>query len=174
MKRPVCPVAPLPEPTARSGVFGAVDAGLRQAQPRPQPALRSGYVRFVPVATRWMDNDLYGHLNNVVYYSLFDTAVNSVLVADGGLDLQRGETIGIVVESGCAYFSALAFPEPVEVGVRVAHIGRTSARYELGVFAVGVDRACACGHFVHVFVDRVERRPVPIADRLLAVLQGLL
>lgn len=128
---------------------------------RPQPDGRAAYARFVPLTTRWMDNDVYGHLNNVVYYSLFDTAVNSLLIEAGALDLHGGEVIGLVVETHCNFFESLAFPQRIDAGVRVAHQGRSSVRYEIGLFAEGAELCAARGHFVHVYVDRDSRRPVP-------------
>ncbi len=127
---------------------------------RPQPDGREAYARFVPLTTRWMDNDVYGHLNNVVYYSLFDTAVNSLLIEAGALDIHGGEVIGLVVETHCNFFESLAFPQRIEAGVRVANLGRSSVRYEIGLFAEGATRCAARGHFVHVYVDRDSRRPV--------------
>ena len=107
-----------------------------------------------------MDNDAYGHVNNVVYYSFFDTAVNTWLIERGALDVDQGEVIGLVVETGCHYFAPLAYPEPVTAALRVAHVGRSSVRYEIALFAPGADEAAAQGHFVHVYVDRAARRPV--------------
>ena len=127
---------------------------------RPQPDARDAYPRFVPLTTRWMDNDVYGHLNNVVYYSLFDTAVNSLLIEAGALDIHGGEVIGLVVETHCNFFASLAFPQRIDAGVRVANQGRSSVRYEIGLFAEGAATCAACGHFVHVYVDRDSRRPV--------------
>ena len=127
---------------------------------RPQPDTRDAYPRFVPLTTRWMDNDVYGHLNNVVYYSLFDTAVNRLLIEAGALDIHGGEVIGLVVETHCNFFESLAFPQAIEAGVRVAHQGRSSVRYEIGLFAEGAPSCAARGHFVHVYVDRDSRRPV--------------
>ena len=127
---------------------------------RPQPDARSRYPRLVPLTTRWMDNDIYGHLNNVVYYSLFDTAVNSLLIEAGALDIHGGAVIGLVVETHCNYFEPLAFPQRIEAGVRVAQLGRSSVRYEIGLFAEGAALCAARGHFVHVYVDRDSRRPV--------------
>jgi acyl-CoA thioester hydrolase len=129
---------------------------------RPQPDARSAYPRFVPLTTRWMDNDVYGHLNNVVYYSLFDTAVNSLLIEAGALDIHSGDVIGLVVETHCNFFESLAFPQRIEAGVRVAHQGRSSVRYEIGLFAEGDELCAARGHFVHVYVDRDSRRPVEV------------
>jgi acyl-CoA thioester hydrolase len=127
---------------------------------RPQPDTRSAYARFVPLTTRWMDNDVYGHLNNVVYYSLFDTAVNRLLIEAGALDIHGGEVIDLVVETHCNFFESLAFPQQIDAGVRVASQGRSSVRYEIGLFAEGADLCAARGHFVHVYVDRDSRRPV--------------
>lgn len=127
---------------------------------RPAPEPRSAFARFIPVPTRWMDNDLYGHLNNVIYYSLFDTAVNRYLIDAGALDLHAGEVIGLVVETHCNFFASLAFPQQVEAGLRVAQRGRSSVRYEIGLFAAGEDLCAARGHFVHVYVQRDSRRPV--------------
>jgi acyl-CoA thioester hydrolase len=108
-----------------------------------------------------MDNDVYGHLNNVIYYSLFDTAVNRYLIEQGALDIHQGEVIGLVVETHCNFFASLAFPQQVQAGLRVAQRGRSSVRYEIGLFADGEDLSAAAGHFVHVYVDRASRRPVP-------------
>ena len=140
---------------------------------RPQPAERSAYAAFVPVPTRWADNDVYGHVNNVTYYSYFDTAVNTYLIAQGVLDIHSGAVIGLVVETGCQFCAPAAFPEQLEVGVRLAHLGRSSVRYELAVFRSQEATACAQGHFVHVYVDRVSRRPVELPEALRGVLEGL-
>jgi acyl-CoA thioester hydrolase len=142
--------------------------------PRPQPDARASYARFVPLSTRWMDNDAYGHLNNVVYYSLFDTAVNRLLIEAGALDIHAGEVIGLVVETHCNFFDSLAFPQAIEAGVRVARQGRSSVRYEIGLFAQGAEHCAARGHFVHVYVDRHSRRPVAaLPDAYLHALKGL-
>ena len=130
------------------------------SKPRPEP--READRRFRPMTTRWMDNDLYGHLNNVVYYGLFDSAVNGYLIDAGALDIHAGGVIGLVVETHCNYFAPLAFPQPVDAGLRVARVGRSSVRYEVGVFGAGEPLAAACGHFVHVYVDRASRRPTPL------------
>lgn len=130
------------------------------ASPRPQPLARAHYRAFRPIGTRWLDNDIYGHVNNVVYYSWFDTAVNGYLIEQGALDIHAGAVIGLVVETQCHYFASLAFPQAVEAGLRVAHIGRSSVRYEVGIFAAGAPTCAARGHFVHVYVDRATRRPV--------------
>ena len=131
---------------------------------------RARYRHFLPIATRWMDNDVYGHVNNVVYYSYFDTVINEYLIARGGLDIAAGAAVGLCVESHCVYLRPLAFPEPIDAGLRVAHLGRSSVRYEIGVFARGEDVAAAHGWFVHVFVDRVTRRPTPVPDPIRAAL----
>ena len=140
---------------------------------RPQPDARDAYPRLVPLTTRWMDNDVYGHLNNVVYYSLFDTAVNSLLIGAGALDLQGGEVIGLVVETHCNFFEPLAFPQRIEAGVRVARQGCSSVRYEIGLFDQGAPMSAAVGHFVHVYVDRATRRPVPLPEAFVKALQAL-
>jgi len=140
---------------------------------RPQPLPRAAYRRFVPLATRWLDNDAYGHLNNVVYYAMFDTAVNGLLIEAGVLDVAAGEVIGFVVETRCNYFSPLAFPQALEAGVRVGRIGGSSVRYEIGIFAAGAAETAARGHFIHVYVDRATQRPVALPDRLLQVVKEL-
>ena len=140
---------------------------------RPQPQGRDHYRVFRDITTRWMDNDVYGHVNNVVYYSWFDTAVNAHLIEQGALDIERGAVIGLVVETQCNYFAPLAFPQTVQAGVRVAQLGRSSVRYEVGLFAQGSHSAAACGHFVHVYVDSETRRPVPLPDSLKNTLKSL-
>jgi acyl-CoA thioester hydrolase len=137
------------------------------------PAPRTAYRHFLPITTRWMDNDVYGHVNNVVYYSYFDTVVNEYLIRAGVLDVEHGETIGLVVETQCNYFAPLVFPERIEAGLRVARLGSTSVRYEVGLFKEGEMLPAAQGHFVHVYVDRGTRRPVALPDRLREVLEGL-
>jgi len=130
-------------------------------------------VHFLPIQTRWSDNDVYGHVNNVVYYSWFDTVVNEYLIASGALDIQASAVVGLVVETQCNYFSELAFPQRVDAGLRVAHAGRSSVRYELALFAADSDAASAQGHFVHVYVDRASRRPVPLPTPLRAAVERL-
>jgi acyl-CoA thioester hydrolase len=125
--------------------------------------VRADYRVFRSIPTRWMDNDSYGHVNNVVHYSLFDTAVNAHLVEAGLLDIAGGATIGLVVETGCRFFRSISFPEVVEAGLRVAHMGRSSVRYEIGLFTAASPDAAAEGFLVHVYVDRDHRRPVPLA-----------
>jgi acyl-CoA thioester hydrolase len=119
---------------------------------------RAAYPRLVPLTTRWGDNDVYGHVNNVVYYAFFDTAVNGILVEAGALDIARSPVIGLVVETGCRYFAPVAFPDRITAGVRVAHLGRTSVRYEIAIFREDEAEAAAQGHFVHVYVDRETGR----------------
>lgn len=153
---------PNPSPTANPG-----------AAARPSPEPRSAYAAFRTITTRWMDNDVYGHVNNVVYYSWFDTAVNAYLIEQGVLDIHAGSTIGLVIETQCNYFAPLAFPQNIEAGIRVARLGGSSVRYEVGLFAEGEDLCAAKGHFVHVYVDRETRRPVPVPESLRAVLTGL-
>ncbi len=133
---------------------------------RAAPQHRSTYPVFRSITTRWSDNDVYGHVNNVVYYSWFDTAVNGHLIDMGALDIHAGDTIGLVVETQCNYFAPLAFPQSVEAGVRVARIGSSSVRYEVGLFAVGEPLTAAAGHFVHVYVDRATRRPAVLPQSL--------
>ena len=140
---------------------------------RPRPLPRSAFRHFAPVTTRWMDNDAYGHLNNVVYYSLFDTAVNAWLIGAGVLDVQRGDTVCFVVETRCQYFAPLAFPQSVEVGLRAVELGRSSVRYAIGVFAAGAVETAAHGEFVHVCVDRATERPVSLPDALRRALESL-
>ena len=140
---------------------------------RPQPEPRSAYRAFRTIGTRWMDNDAYGHVNNVVYYSWFDTAVNGHLVRAGALDIERGEVIGLVVETRCNYFAPLAFPQDVEAGLRVAHVGSSSVRYEVGLFVQGEALTAAKGHFIHVYVDRAQRRPTDLPPKLKSVLEAL-
>jgi acyl-CoA thioester hydrolase len=139
---------------------------------KPSAEHRSAYRALRPITTRWMDNDAYGHVNNVVYYSWFDTAVNAYLIEHGALDIHEGKTIGLVVETQCNYFAPLAFPQIVEAGIRVAHMGSSSVRYEVGIF--GSDDLCAAkGHFVHVYVDAATRRPTVLPEKLKIVLETL-
>lgn len=144
------------------------------AAARPQPQERGAYQAFKTITTRWSDNDVYGHVNNVVYYSWFDTAVNSYLIEQGALDIEHGDTIGLVIETQCNYFAPLAFPQNVEAGIRVARIGSSSVRYEVGLFAQGEALTAAAGHFIHVYVDRQTHRPCALPARLREVLQALI
>jgi acyl-CoA thioester hydrolase len=141
--------------------------------PKPQPETRAGYKAFRTITTRWMDNDAYGHVNNVVYYSWFDTAVNAHLIEQGVLDIHRGDTIGLVVETQCNYFAPVEFPQVVEAGLRVARVGASSVRYEVGLFLQGEPLTAAKGHFVHVYVDRATRRPAALPAPLKKVLEAL-
>lgn len=143
------------------------------ARPKIGVHTRDGYRVFRSVPTRWADNDVYGHVNNVVYYSWFDTAVNALLIEQGALDIHHGTTVGFVAETHCNYFAALAYPQTIDVGLRVAHIGTSSVRYEIGLFAEGVDSAAAQGHLVHVYVNRSSGRPVPLPPTLRRVADDL-
>jgi acyl-CoA thioester hydrolase len=140
---------------------------------RKPPSTRGDYATFRSISTRWMDNDIYGHMNNVVHYSLFDTAVNGWLIERGVLDIHNGSQIGLVVETGCRYHSELAFPDTVHAGIRVARLGGSSVRYEVGLFRNEEQSAAAEGFFVHVYVDRETRRPMPLEAKLRAALEGL-
>lgn len=145
---------------------------LPLARPHAEP--RSAYKAFRPINTRWSDNDVYGHVNNVVYYSWFDTAVNGLLMEQGAIDIYTGSVIGLVVESQCHYFAPLAFPEAVVAGIRVARVGSSSVRYEVGIFAADLGQSCAArGHFIHVYVDRATRRPTSLPLQLLTTLETL-
>ena len=135
--------------------------------------MRPGYGFVHAIATRWMDNDVYGHVNNVVYYSYFDTVINFYLIRHGGLDIHTGGQIGLCVESHCRYRAPLAFPGAVDAALRVESLGRSSVRYGVGLFAEGAEVPAAEGWFVHVFVDRQTRRPTPIGGQLRAALQHL-
>ena len=136
--------------------------------------LRDEYRHFQTITTRWHDNDVYGHVNNVIYYSFFDSAVNTYLIEEGGLDIHGGDVVGFVVSSSCDYFASIAFPERIEVGLRVAKLGNSSVQYELAIFKQDEAQACAAGRFVHVFVDRVSNRPTSIPELLRAALARLL
>ena len=135
---------------------------------------RSDFPHFAEIVTRWMDNDVYGHVNNVVYYSYFDTVVNEYLIRSGVLDIERGTTIGLVVETQCNYFAPIVFPDRIDAGLRVVRLGTSSVRYEVGLFREGDAEPAAQGHFVHVYVDRETRRPVALPDGLRAALEPLL
>ena len=141
---------------------------------RPTPEPRTAFAHFCPISTRWMDNDAYLHVNNVAYYSFFDTAVNEYLIRGGVLDIRRSTVTGLVAHSECNYFSPVAFPEAIEVGLRVGRLGRSSVTYELGVFREGSDSAAAQGRFVHVYVDRETSRPVTIPDDMRSLLERLI
>ncbi len=140
---------------------------------RPALRPRSDYRAWWPITTRWHDNDVYGHANNVVYYSWFDTAVNGWLLEVGLLDIEQGDPIGIVVETGCRYASSVAFPQKIEVGIAVAKLGTSSVTYHLGIFVAGAETAAAEGHFTHVYVSRDSRRPAPLPDTWRTILERL-
>jgi len=134
---------------------------------------RADYPHFLTIPTRWMDNDIYGHVNNVIYYSYFDTVINKYLIEAGGLDIHDGGVIGIAVESLCRFHRSLAFPDLVEAGLRIGRLGTSSVRYEIGLFRAGDEPPAATGHFVHVFVEREGRRPTPIPPLLRHALEKL-
>ncbi len=134
---------------------------------------RDHYRHFLAIPTRWMDNDIYAHVNNVVYYSYFDTVINEYLIRAGGFDITGDPVIGVAIETACSFHRELTFPEIVEAGLRVGHIGKTSVRYEVGLFSAGHDGPAATGYFVHVFVDRETRRPSPIPGPIRTALQRI-
>ncbi|MBM3342890.1 MAG: acyl-CoA thioesterase [Betaproteobacteria bacterium] len=140
---------------------------------KPTPNPRTHYRHYSTITTRWMDNDVYRHVNNVVFYSFFDTAVNQYLMQQGVLDLDRSPVVSLVVETGCQFFSPIAFPDIVHCGLRVAHLGNSSVRYEIGIFRNGEPQAAAQGHFVHVACDRATHRPVAMPADLRRALQAL-
>jgi acyl-CoA thioester hydrolase len=140
---------------------------------RPAAESRAAFAHFIQITTRWMDNDVYAHVNNVVYYSFFDTAVNQYLIESGALDIRTSTQIGLVVETSCRYFSPIAFPDRVAAGIRVAHLGSSSVRYEVGLFRNDEETAAAQGHFVHVYVDRATNRPAPLSETLREALAPL-
>jgi len=140
---------------------------------RPEPPGRGRYRHFLEIPTRWMDNDVYGHVNNVVYYSYFDTVVNDFLIRQGVLDIIDGPVIGLVVETQCRYFQALSFPERLVAGLSVARLGNSSVRYEIAIFREDDEAAAAQGHFVHVYVDRNSRRPVALPRALRETLERI-
>ena len=140
---------------------------------REQPLRRDAFKAWRVFATRWADNDAYGHVNNTVFYQWFDSAVNAWLVDSGLLDLDDGDPIGLVVETRCTFFTPLTFPKPVEVGIAVTHVGTSSVRYRIGVFNVGEAVVAAQGEFVHVYVDRANRRPMPLPENWRAKLATL-
>jgi len=145
---------------------------LKEQRPRPEP--RGAFAHFQTITTRWADNDAYGHINNVVYYSYFDTAVNAYLIEKRVLEIGKSPAIGLVVETACQYFSSLAYPDVVHAGLRVARLGGSSVRYEIGIFGNDAPLTAARGHFVHVYVDAVTRRPVPLPAPLRAALEPLI
>ena len=140
---------------------------------RQVPETRNRYAAFVPITTRWMDNDVYNHVNNVVYYSWFDTAVNGYMLREGVLELRSSTVVCLVVDTGCQYFSPISFPDDVHCGLRVAHLGKSSVRFEIGVFRNDEQAAAAQGHFVHVACDPTTHRPVPMPANMRAALEKL-
>jgi acyl-CoA thioester hydrolase len=134
---------------------------------------RQDFVHFMAIPTRWMDNDVYGHVNNVNYYSYFDTVVNQYLIEQGVLDIQNSPVVGLVVQTGCNYFSSIAFPDLIHAGLRVTKLGNSSVRYEVGLFKNEDQQVSAAGHFIHVYVDRATQRPVSLPEPLRAVLQQI-
>ena len=135
---------------------------------------RDRYRTFHTIPTRWMDNDVYGHVNNVVYYSYFDTVVNGYLISSGALDIEKSRVIGLVVETQCRYFKPITFPDTVHAGLRVARLGNSSVRYEIGIFRNDEEAAAAQGHFVHVYVDRETRRPTALPPEMRGALEQVL
>jgi acyl-CoA thioester hydrolase len=152
-----------------AGLPSNSSAGEKTETPR-----REDYKHFLAIPTRWMDNDVYGHVNNVVYYSYFDTVVNQYLIAEGGLDIEQSPVIGLVVETLCRYLKPIAFPEIVEAGLRVGKLGNSSVRYEIAIFRQGDPAPAAAGHFVHVYVDRVTRRPASVPEPMRRALTRIL
>lgn len=134
---------------------------------------RDDFAVFYPITTRWSDNDIYGHVNNVVYYSYFDTVANQYLIAEGGLDIDEGETIAFVVSSGCDYFAPVAYPQPLEGGIAVEHLGNSSVRYRIGIFEQGANEASACGFFTHVFVARADQKSCAIPAHIRSALSKI-
>ena len=151
-----------------------MDEPVEKPASKSEPLRRDEFPHHLPIPTRWSDNDAYGHLNNVVFYSYFDTVVNQYLITRGMLDIDTSPVIGLVVETGCNYFASAAFPEKLEAGLRVAHLGNSSVRYEIALFREGADTAIAQGHFVHVYVGRETRRPVRLPTQLRDVLAKIL
>jgi acyl-CoA thioester hydrolase len=141
--------------------------------PETTQSPRAGYRHFLAIPTRWMDNDTYGHVNNVTYYSYFDTVVNQHLIRVGGLDIANDPVVGYVVESTCRFRKPLTFPDTIDAGLRIVKLGMSSVSYEIGLFRQGDDEPAATGHFVHVWVDRVTERPAPVPPRIRATLERL-
>jgi acyl-CoA thioester hydrolase len=140
---------------------------------RPTPLAVSDFKHFTAITTRWMDNDAYGHINNVVYYSFFDTVINEYLIRQGGLDIATSQVIGLMVETHCNYFSPVAYPDKIRAGLRVSRLGTSSVTYEIGIFRNDDTTASAQGHAVHVFVDRATNKPVPLPEKLKSALAKL-
>ena len=139
----------------------------------PAPETRARYFHFAPLQTRWADNDIYGHVNNVTYYAYFDTVINCYLIEQGGLDISGGDVVGFAVETACRFLKPLAYPDALEAGLRVGHLGSSSVRYEVGIFRTDENEAAAAGHFVHVFVDRKTGRPTPLPPRIRRALERI-
>ena len=150
------------------------DKSIDKSSGRPRIGCRADYKHFLPIQTRWMDNDLYGHVNNVVYYAYFDTLLNRYLIDHGGLDIQAGPVIGIAVETLCRFHKSFAYPEIIDAGLRIGKLGTSSVRYEIGLFGQGEDVARAEGYFIHVFVERKSQRPTAIPDAIRAALARIL
>jgi acyl-CoA thioester hydrolase len=140
---------------------------------RAEPKKRNDFKHFHAITTRWMDNDVYGHVNNVVYYSWFDTVVNEFLIANEVLDIEHSPVIGLVIETQCNYFASVAFPDRITVGLRVTKLGNSSVRYEVGIFRGDEESASAQGHFIHVYVDRETRKPSAIPEKMRVLLQTI-
>jgi acyl-CoA thioester hydrolase len=140
---------------------------------REAPLTRADFPHFLEITTRWMDNDVYGHVNNVVYYSFFDTVVNRYLIDNKALDFRDGKVIGLVVETSCSYFKPVAYPDRITAALAIEHLGNSSVRYRLAVFRNDDGEAAAQGHFVHVYVDRATNRPVPLPDALRKTLERI-
>lgn len=141
---------------------------------RETPKTRKDFKHFYPITTRWMDNDAYGHVNNVVYYLWFDTVVNQFLISHGTLDIHEGATIGLVIESHCNYFAPVTFPDPVTAGLCVSKLGNSSVRYEIGIFRGDEEQVAAQGHFVHVYVDRLSRKAITMPPATRALLETIM
>lgn len=146
---------------------------MMRAAKEPRTERRGEYRHFLSIPTRWMDNDVYGHVNNVVYYSYFDTVINEYLIREGGLDIHEGPVVGYAVESTCRFHRSFSFPDSIDAGLRVGELGNSSVRYEIALFRQGEDKPAATGHFVHVFVDRASAKPTAIPDRIRSSLERL-
>jgi acyl-CoA thioester hydrolase len=140
---------------------------------KAQPPTRGDYGWFTALTTRWSDNDIYGHVNNVVYYSYFDSIANRYLIEAGGLDIHKGENVGLVVNSSCNYHAPIAYPQSLDGALRVNRLGNSSVQYGIAIFVSGEDLACANGTFTHVFVDRASNTPISIPARMRAALAAL-
>ena len=147
---------------------------MMDSAPEPRTERRRDYRHTLAIPTRWMDNDLYGHVNNVVFYSYFDTVINEYLIREGGLDIHGGPVVGYAVESQCRFHRPISFPETIDAMLRVGHLGTSSVRYEIGLFRGGEDKPAATGHFVHVFVERTSNKPTPIPAAMRKALERLL